>query len=355
MVKVLDKVKECGLRVIRYGEGGEFSNYITAMKSKKYSSFSSCCLIRETITRLEVITSYYTNENQPKMHPTIRTCSLNEEPTKIIYGQRAFMQFQRVAKVPTLSALGIDLIPKSKETGKYILSAIPMIGSKTDEIRQYSNVYEYDLNSAYSSILLKGVPSFESIEYDRIVKKGEIGFILNEILSLAHEGEHAEIICKVVPPSQSLIRYIMKYYKLKQEGSMAAKAMLNFPIGYYQRTNPLFRAYVVNSCNEYIKKIKTDSCILWNTDAVISTEPLDLEIGDKIGQWKMTVIKHLTQLGNNYQIDHNDPVYRGVPKFWFSAFKRQHGREFDLSKDTLPTRCNKWSFNWNTLSLEVNT
>lgn len=352
MAQILeDVVCKYGLKPIRYGVGCKYLSKVNAMKSSEYHSLATEFLIAETPVTLELTTIYHVNEDQKKFLPTTWICSLNNNKVKTINGLAAFTQFQRVAKIPSLDQIGVDIIPFNKTTGKYAYSAIPYIGSKTAEIRQYSNVYEYDINSAYSSVLLNGVPNFAEIDYNRVVRKGEIGFYLNECLSLAHEGEEAAIICPLVPPSKELKNFIYKWYNEKQNDVPNAKGMLNFPIGYHQRKNPLFRAYVVNTCNEKIKALIDSDVVMWNTDAVYSLKPLDLEIGDKIGQWKEIKIPLLKTMGCNYQIGNELPVYRGIPKYWFENFAKINGRPFDITKDTLPERVNKWFMDWEKLKL----
>ena len=350
---VLNEVKSCGLKMIRYGSDTKYPTKAHAIKSKEYSSLSWCYLISETLTRLEVTTTYYTNDREPKMYPITWVCSLNEKKAIERTGQVAYMQFQRAAKIPSAKQLGIDkLLAESNISGKYLYSAVPMLGSKSHEIRQYNNIYEYDRNSAYSSVLLSKMPSFAYLDRDREVREGEIGWLLTENLALCHVGEFANFISPLSDTPEAVLNYIKKWYNLKQRGNAEAKAMLNFPIGYYQRTNPLFRAYVVNSCNDIIRELLDEHVVLWNTDAVYSDVELPLKVGSAIGEWKKTKIEKFTLLGTNYQINNEHPSYRGIPKQWFEAFKNINGRPFDLTKDKLPGRVNKWFMNWEKLKLE---
>ena len=353
MACILEECKAFGLKMIRYGENAKYLTKQHAMRSSEYTSMSGCFLISEKLATLEVTTMYHVNEKEKSMKPTTWVCSLNEQKLNVINGQKAYMQFQKAAHIPTLKQLGLEeIIHKCSIDGKFSCSAVPVIGSKTQNKAVFSNVYEFDINSAYASVLLRGVPNFAQIEYNRVVGHGEIGFMLDEALCLCKEGEIAEIVMPLMPCPVELKNYIYKWYALKKTGSQEAKAMLNYPIGYFQRTNPLFRAYVVNSCNNRIRELINENTITWNTDAVYTTEDLDLEIGEEIGQWKKRFIKKFTLLGCNYQIDDENPIFRGIPKYWFESFKRIHGRTFNLEIDTLPERVNKWQINWNSLTLE---
>lgn len=353
MVSILARVKSLGLRVISYGEGQQYPTKEHAFRSNEFTSFSACVLIGETITNLEITTTYYVNNKQTLMYPTTWVCSLNEEKPTTVTGQKAYMQFQRAAKIPSLKTLGVsEELFKSPSTGRYQYSAIPMLGSKSPFLSVYSNVYEYDRNSAYASVLLAKMPNFAYLDRDRVVREGEIGWLLTENLVLRFEGEYADFISPLVDTPIAVKNYIAKWYAEKLKGNKEAKAMLNFPIGYYQRTNPFFRAYVVNSCNNIIKPLIDDNVVLWNTDAIYTLKHVDLPLSNKIGEWKLTQINKLTVDGCNYQIDNDLPKYRGIPKQWFISFEQIHGRAFDLEKDELPERINKWRFNWKLLKLE---
>lgn len=110
--------------------------------------------------------------------------------------------------------------------------------------------------------------------------------------------------------------------------------MLNLPIGYCQRYNPFLRSYVVNSCNEVIKRLIDDDTLFWNTDAIFSRKRRpELELGTEIGQFKEIHCDTLSYVGNVYQINNEDPTYRGISKSWFKAFEKKNGRKYDLLKD----------------------
>ena len=133
--------------------------------------------------------------------------------------------------------------------------------------------------------------------------------------------------------------------------------MLNLPIGYCQRYNPFLRAYVVHSCNEVIKQLIDDDTLFWNTDAIFSLKRRpELEIGTDIGQFKEIKCDTLSYVGNVYQINDEDPTYRGISKSWFKSFEKTYGRKYDLLKDfdKSISRINYYNLNWKELKLEVN-
>lgn len=350
MSSLIDKLNSFGIRYVRIGEGTKYPTRKAALKSAEWSSFATCATIEETLATLEVTTKYWGD----KFQVTTWSCSLNGIPTITVNGRVAYMQFQRAAKIPTLKQLGIEEdFALSKITGRYQYSAIPMIGSKTQNKAVFRNVYMYDRNSAYASTIALKMPSFKVLDRDRVVKVGEIGWLLTENLALRYPGQYADYITPLIDTPIEVKNYIKKWYDLKNTGDQNAKAMLNFPIGYYQRTNPLFRAYVVNSCNDTIYRlISEEDTILWNTDAIYTLKPRKLTIGEEIGQWKVEKIDKITIFGCNYQVNNDTPVYRGIPKQWFESFERIHGRPFDLERDDIPKRINRWYFDRSRMKLE---
>ena len=180
-------------------------------------------------------------------------------------------------------------------------------------------------------------------------------------MSTVKPGFKADIKFKLIDTPQKLKDFLIKWYNKKKTSSgnakLEAKAMLNLPIGYCQRYNPFLRSYVVNSCNEAIKAIIDDNTLFWNTDAIFSLKRRpELELGTEIGQFKEIHCNTLCYVGNVYQINNEDPTYRGISKSWFKAFEKEYGRKYNLLKDyDKPiSRINYYMLNWETLKLEVN-
>ena len=225
-------------------------------------------------------------------------------------------------------------------------SASPLLYSNPKYEGKRIYAYEYDLNSAYAAILMRDTFPDTSKKLDSgDVKKGEIGFDLN--LNIIHEGEYADIRFKTMESPYK--KHIQKYYKIKSTAKdknvkATAKAMLNFGVGYWQRVNPFLRAYVVNSCNEYIESLMDENTIMANTDAIFSlVKRPELELGNEIGQWKLEE-GELAYKGLNYQWGLQKPTYRGIPKSWFKD-------GWDILKDEIPHHGNIWEFNYDKMKL----
>ena len=228
------------------------------------------------------------------------------------------------------------------DTGKYICSAGPIVGFNPKyEGVELHDVYEYDLNSAYSSIMLNKIPYVNRPYYNKVVGKNQIGFALDDECSMIKEGGYAQVVFDLIELKPEQKAYIERLYAKKTVAKSdfekaEAKLMLNASIGYYQRWNPFVRAYIVHRCNEFIKGILDDDSVLWNTDAVFSLKRRpELELGLSIGEFKEEHIDRFAYKGNNYQINWDLPKYRGIPKAWYKE-------GWDILKDPTPKRCNKF-------------
>lgn len=321
-------------------------------------------------TRIE-ITSRYAPEsfrNVKDLYQNGKACTycfnLNDEPINWLNGQSCFVERQKSYKIPDAKEYNLvqldDYFDDYK--GTYRCSASPLVGYRGDGSKQIlENCYEYDLNSAYSTQLKKGIPDLNNPCYcdGNPVPKGFIGFLIDDQLTMVHEGMPCDIAFPRIKTPAKLNEFIDKYYNLKKTSTgnekRKAKARLNLPIGYSQRKNPFFRAYVVHSCNEAIKAVMDEDTVSWNTDAIFSKKRRpDLELGIEIGQWKEVPINRFVYVGLTYQIDDNLPVWRGIAKAWLRHFEKVNGRPFDLAKDKLTERINKYYFDGTTRRLKKN-
>lgn len=222
------------------------------------------------------------------------------------------------------------------------VSAGPMIGYNPlyDNMRQPA--WGYDLNSAYASAMLKGWIDASKPPVAKVIDpETEIGF--DEDFEIQREG-FCMFVFKKMPTPEGIVKWIKKYYKKKAEAKtreekLRAKQHLNYAVGMLQRKNPWLRAWIVASCNEYIKGLLDDNSLFWNTDSIISRVPRpDLEIGTGIGQWKLEHEGVVAYRGNTYQWNNDKPTYRGVPKTWFP-------NDYDLLTDGKPENENIYEFN----------
>ena len=242
-------------------------------------------------------------------------------------------------------------------SGKVVESARPLVSynKKFDNTEHY--VYCYDLNSAYANVLKdKIIDTYHWRSYDE-VGDGEIGFNFDNNLTLVHKGEGLAFrVYKLI--DSPFKEYINKYYNIKKSApsgsreKKVAKAYLNYCVGLWQNHNPFLRAYVVNTCNEYIskyiKKYKDIVC-MWNTDAIYTTEPIEeLELGTEIGQWKLEYEGLFRQKQTAYQkVDKAEVTYRGVSKCLFK-------KDFNLLTDKLPAHDFRYYFDSETCRFEEN-
>lgn len=356
IIKGIDKF---GLKVYTMGIGGEYHSFDEIKHLKQYRGLSDSMIFDLKETKLEITTGRY-NCNGSCTY----IFDLNGEGVVQFKGLDCFREMSRYYKVPKAEEYPEEFKPvKSEETGKYVDSASPLVNyNRNYQCVTLKDCYEYDLNSAYTSILLKGIPDLEhprfpEHKYDLLtVGEGEVGFKYWGEMEMRHTGEKADIAFKIIPTPEKLVKFCEKYYLKKKTSvgleKLTAKAMLNLPIGYTQRVNPFFRAYIVCSCNEVIKSLIDKDCLFWNTDAIFTRKKReDLKVGTNIGEWKEVYCETIKYVGNTYQIGEDEPVYRGVCKAWFKNFEKVNGRKFDILKDHITQRMNKYEFDMTTYQI----
>lgn len=242
--------------------------------------------------------------------------------------------------------------------GKFIQSAKPLIGYNKKFDKTEHNVVCYDLNSAYATVLIDKIIDTYNCQGSGVVGKGCVGFMLDCDLTMKHEGEYADFIFPLIDSPYR--DYAIKYYKQKEsspKGSKErdeAKQVLVITVGLFQNVNPFLRAYVVNSCNEFIGKLvnkyKSKVC-MWNTDAIYTTEhiqELDELCGEGIGQFKVEYEGLFRQVKCNYQkVEENKTSYRGVMKMLFKE-------DYNILTDQIPKVVLPYKMNKETYRIELN-
>lgn len=316
---------------------------------------------------------YITSRYAPKgLTCTGKPCTymfnLNRETKGLVAttGARCYSTLKRYYDIPDASIYTPikDLLIKTPN-GTYAASCAAEIGFRGDDDHKYSlhDCYEYDLNSAFSAQLLNGMPDLFKPDYSGRVKPGQVGFLITAIDRVRIDEVGA--LCDIAFPRlnstpEGLLRFINHWYDIKKKSTGAekakAKARLNYSIGFAQRRNPFFRAFIIRKCNAYIKSVMDSDTILWNTDAIFSTKRrYDLPIGKEIGQFKEIAIKRLVYRGNTYQINDELPTWRGIPKAWFTAYEQRTGHPFDFAtEDRPPDNANQYVFDPKTLVLKEN-
>lgn len=364
--KMLSLIDYYRLLPIKIGRGQKYKSLESWKIGNNISkiSLSKYMIIELKDTKLEITTRYYDYGV-----PTTYIFDLNNDDIFIKSGLDCFKEFNRAYKVPRADKYNIDRLNRYKNTenNKYVCSASPILDyNRKYEKQLLENCYEYDLNSAYANTLLRKIPDLENpviAKWPKQIKvnKNEVGFVLDDTLSIVNSGYMADIKFKLIDTPKKLKDFLIRWYNRKKNSTgnekLEAKAMLNLPIGYCQRYNPFLRSYVVNTCNKVIKDLIDENTLFWNTDAIFSkVRRPELEIGNEIGQFKEIKCDKLVYVGNVYQINDEDPTYRGISKTWFKSFEKEYGRKYDLLKDYDKTisRINYYDLNWETLKLEVN-
>lgn len=367
-VKAVNKLLSCidyyGLNVVKIGVNQEYRSIKEYLLTHENLSLKKNIFFNLKESKLEITTCYY---KDMKNCTYIFDLNLNNEESNL-KGQRAFSILQKYYKVPNVRTYKIKNFEEkwfNRESGKYVCSAKPIVNYNIHYDRQeLRDIYEYDLNSAYASILMHKIPDLYNpviANYPEMIKvnKDEVGFVFNESLDLVKPGQLADIKFKLIDSPVGLKNFCKKYYDLKSHSSAKidrnnAKLMMNAAIGYCQRFNPFLRAYIVNSCNEVIANLLSKDSVCWNTDALFSRIKLNLNLGKDIGQWKEIKCATFRMIGNTYQINDELPTHRGVVKEYYRRFMKEHNRPFNLLTDKLENKKCKYSFNFNTMKLENN-
>lgn len=309
-------------------------SYDTLKYAYKASLATHSCYEDKQV-EISVTTQYY--EWKPgKYIPTTYIFRKDGEYKIVMKGADCYMLAQRYYKSPDyrwekeiINNIGVN------EKGSFSYSASPLVGYSKQFNNTEHDVYIYDLNSAYAVQLMGKLPNTEEYSLYKQVGENQVGFMFDEQLTMVNKpGLYADIVFDLIDsPYKEFARkyYDMKRYAKDKYEKLKAKNILNLTVGYWQRTNPFLRAYVVHSCNNYIKSLIDENTCMWNTDAIYSIVPRpDLELGNDIGQWKLEYSGRFRQKGNNYQkLDKEDTSYRGIPKKWFST-------DWNILKDEIP-------------------
>ena len=187
---------------------------------------------------------------------------------------------------------------------------------------EYDNVYVYDKNSAYLSILKNGFyPDVDSGDLGcGYVKEDEIGFnVFGDMVILTKDKEWADVKFKR-KKSIGLIKFAnsgyskLGLYKANGERERAAelKQAIVACIGIIRNHNIWFYAYIINTCRYEMESLINENTLICNTDSIMSIgERKDLSIGKKLGQFKIEYEQvNFIHRGTNYKIYDKDNLYK---------------------------------------------
>lgn len=305
----------------------------------------TCAFIEDKLVELRITTKYKGAKT------TFITYKDGRDHLGGTNGLQAFNLLNRFWKVPRLSKEQVD---KLNEEGLYSASPILDYNPRYENIR-LDDCWCYDLNSAYSAAMLKGwIDASRPPKQKKIEPWHEIGFRFDDEGKLEiQESGYCYMVFEYIETPQGIKDFVAYYYKMKKEAKtpeekLKAKQTLNFSVGYLQRVNPWLRAWVVCSCNKYIRNLLDENSLFWNTDSITSkVRRLDLEqnLGAEVGQWKIEHQGSVAYKGNCYQWNKEIPTYRGTPKSWFPE-------GWDILEDPRPIDGNMFHFDYDTMTLK---
>ena len=268
----------------------------------------------------------------------------DQDGTQFTNGVEAYAILQHYYKCPDMrldKRITNGLLYDSK-SGKFLLSARPLLYMNPKFNKTRNEAIGYDINSSYSYAMLNDMPDTSVPFRTGTVKTGEIGFKEDGEGNFVpvFEGHFSLWIFPIIKsPFERFVNtwYARKVNSTTQEERLKAKGILNYCIGYLQKTNPFLRATIIYYANKKIEDLIDENTLYCNTDAIVSLKPLNLDIGPKIGQFKIEHKGKFAYNGYNYQWDYDIPSYRHVSKAWFK-------KGFDILKDTPPKSGNLIEF-----------
>ena len=334
-------------KTVKYISIEEFNKHLAYVKKYKGIVYEprilgSPCYIANIV--IDVVNIYLTYRKGDKT-TTYSTRLDGEDPSNKITGLLAYQTICKYYKVPNMEKF--EWMEKAKrkvgerqQVSWVMASAVPLLYNNVEKsCKEYDHCYGYDMTSAYGWALLQPIPDTtkEPRFYDE-VKEGEIGFCMDG--TVEYNGGYANIIFPLM--ASPFEKFVNKWFGIKKYGnkeeSAKAKQMINFAVGYMQRTNPFIRNTIVNRCNDKIKMYMDENTLYCNTDSIVSLVPRnDLPIGSKIGDFHLEHEGVFAYAGFNYQWNHEVPTYRGVAKKWFEGFEKKHKRKWSILTDEIPT------------------
>lgn len=210
-----------------------------------------------------------------------------------------------------------------KQDGKFLNKQTPILKYNPDFNHQENvHVYQYDLNSAYLGCIYKKWLDTNNPIFNSKLQENQVGFFVTDKLEMCDKpGTQVDIAFPLIDTPDSIKRYCDRWFERKSQKENLllkknAKYQIVDSIGYLQYHNPYLRAWIVESCNNKIQSLidkHSDIFVLANTDAIFTTEKIDVEIGDKLGQFKCEE-GYITLDGVNYTSKEFGNKIRGKQK-----------------------------------------
>ena len=236
-----------------------------------------------------------------------------EQTNKIFRVANTFSLFNNVKEIELVNKKHSQAIAKGFYTGNF-KSLFPKTDipktvyncegglfwyNENTQEKEWNNVWVYDKNSAYLSILKSGeYPDVDSGDLGMgIIKEDQIGYqVMGKNVVLLEEGEWADVRFKR-GHSPKLSKWandtyaklgLLKANPNKSVEATELKAAIVSAIGIIRNHNIWFYAYIVHSCRYIMEDLIDENTLICNTDSIISIGPReDLEIGKKLGQFKV--------------------------------------------------------------------
>lgn len=200
---------------------------------------------------------------------------------------------------------------------------------------RYENCYGYDINSAYTAAMCEDMPDTRyPAKIGKCLEEGEIGFRPDYRITTQVGMFCMYVYPRIESPFKKFaeVWYAKKKNATNKADKAYAKAILNCAVGYLQRVNPVLRTAILSYANQRIMSLVDENTLYCNTDSIISRvrrPDIEKNLGPGLGQWKIEHQGAFAYIGFSAQWNNDLPIYRGIPKAWFS-------NGWDILKDPLP-------------------
>lgn len=294
-------------------------------KTQSLTCYSWCIFKPKNV----IVTTRYAKDNFDK--PCTYYFTRDDTNVHLKAGSEEYAVFKKAAGeyIPDFANDEYSIEHIGKHEGKFnnTQGGIKIYNPKYNGIKDL-HVYQYDLNSAYLSIIYNNWLDTRKPMYDHVLQPGEHGFIINDDLTLfTKPGARVDIAFPVIETPKCIKEYADRWFKRKSQKEdqflkLNAKHQIIDSVGYLQYHNPYLRAWIVELCNkqmmDYVNMYKED-WVLVNTDAIYLTKPSDILsslTGTNIGQFKLEE-GNITLSGNNYESKEFGDKQSGKQKYNF--------------------------------------
>lgn len=292
--------------------------YKSGLKTQRYTRFLNISQVYATLTYKIGISWISVKTNMAKQYDNGIKAIKKADPIA------AYSVFARVVKPIDYSNCKISNL------GGYQ-------NSHPDKKGYYEYAICYDVNKSFFNACNNLMPTTMVGNLDS-PKENQVGFRQNGMPVIGPSNVICPYIFKL-ERIKGLDRYVELYTKKLNKAKdknekQYYKDQINMSIGNLANHNPFLRNMIVWYSNQFIES-KVDENTIWsNTDSIVSTvKRNDLQVSDKIGDFKIEHEGRFIQNGTGYQwLDDNKISNKGLSKDKIKLYEERTGKKFVLGE-----------------------